>query len=149
MMMSACLDAPNYPDEPEIDFISLSKTVMQQGSLFEDSTFVKISFTDGDGNLGDEDRVNIFLKDQRDTSETFTTFKIPFIPEEGAGNGISGEITLLLFTSCCIYDNGQAPCTPSTFQPTDTLVYDLYIEDRAGNASNILTLPEITLLCDQ
>jgi len=121
---------------------------MTQGSLFEDSAFVVFEFTDGDGNLGDENKVNIFLKDRRDTSDNFTTFKIPFIPEEGAGNGISGEITLLLYTSCCIYENGQAPCTPNTSQPTDSLIYDLYIEDRDGNQSNQITLPPIVLLCD-
>ena len=147
--MSSCLDAPDYPDEPQITFLNLSKTVLKQGSLFEDSTFVRFEFTDGDGDLGDEEQVNIFLKDQRDTSDNFTTFKIPFIPEEGAGNGISGEITLLLYTSCCIYENGQAPCTINNAETTDSLVYDLFIEDRAGNPSNQITLPPIILLCDQ
>lgn len=105
-------------------------------------------FTDGDGDLGHEEELNIFFFDLRDTSFPFTQYRIPFIPEEGAANGISGEIILDLESSCCIYDSGQAPCTPSEEVPRDTVIYEVYIVDRAGNESNRVLLPPITLLCN-
>ena len=51
-------------------------------------------------------------------------FRIPYVPEQGAGNGISGDIRLLLFTTCC---NVLPPCEASTTKPIDTLVYEIFI----------------------
>ena len=36
---------------------------------------------------------------------------------------------------------------PDQLYPTDTLVYSLYIRDRAGHKSNIIYTPPIILLC--
>ena len=64
------------------------------------------------------------LVDSRDGAKT--PFSLPAIPEQGTGNGISGEIYLNIsntpFNLCCIYDdkNGQDPCTASVEFPTDT-----------------------------
>ena len=145
--MYACLDAPDFPDKPEIEFISISKTMLLQGSFGEDTTEVAIMFTDGDGDLGSNDELNVFFIDQRDSFEAYQ-YRIPFIPEEGAANGISGEIYIDLLTSCCIYESGLPPCEPSDDKPTDTVVYEVYIKDRAGHESNKLELPPITLICD-
>lgn len=142
----SCLKAPEYPDEPVIDFISLSKNVVKQSQFNEDSTYITFSFTDGDGDLGDNDSVNIFLTDQR-TKINPTLFKIPFLSQSAGAKGISGEIKLRVYSECCIYPNGETPCYPSTTYPTDTLVYSIYIKDRAGHTSNIIYTPPIILLC--
>lgn len=145
---AACISPPDYPIQPEIKFIGLSKNVMRQGLLgIEDSLFLTFSFTDGDGDLGSlgqgKDSVNIFLTDKR-TNQPSERFRIPYVPEQGAGNGISGDIRLLLFTTCC---NVLPPCEASTTKPIDTLVYEIFIKDRAGHESNkILTAP-IYLQC--
>jgi hypothetical protein len=119
---------------------------LPQGTSGEDFTQVTLGFSDGDGDLGAEEELNLFFVDMRDSFET--EFGIPFIPEEGAGNGITGEIQVRLPTSCCIFPNEQPPCTPSQLFPTDTVIYEVYLKDRAENLSNRITLPPITLLCD-
>ena len=143
----SCIKGPDFPDEPRLEFVSISRTVLNQG-LDEDSTELILSFTDGDGNLGNEQDLNVFFIDLRDTSQSFTTYRIPFIPEEGVANGISGELYIELESSCCIYENNQPPCTPSDEFPMDTVQYEVYIVDRAGNESNRVLIPPITLLCN-
>ncbi len=147
LYLAACANPPEYPIEPVIDFEGMSKTTMIQGFQNSDSTTVILSFTDGDGDLGSqENMVNVFLIDQRDGFE-LPGFSIPFIPQQGAANGISGRIFLTLFNTCCIFDDGTRPCEVSPTIQTDEVSYTIQIEDRAGNRSNELPLPPITLLC--
>jgi hypothetical protein len=119
---------------------------MRQGTFQQDSVWVTISFTDGDGDLGSKDSLNVFLLDKRYPKITTPaeTFRIPYVPDQGAGNGISGDIKLLLFTTCC---NVIPPCEPSITKPIDTLVYQIAIKDRAGHKSNVIETPNIYLQC--
>jgi len=145
--MWSCVKPPDYPIEPEIEFAGLSKNQMLQDEFNTDSTFVLLTFTDGDGDLGHNDSLNIFVTDKRDNFLA-AQYRIPFIPVAGANNGLSGDITLTLFTTCCTFPNGQAPCTPSEEFPTDEVTYEIYIVDRAGHKSNVVETTPITLLCD-
>lgn len=123
---------------------------MTQNSLNTDSIFVKFSFKDGDGDIGLEPDVferNIFIIDNR-TGDTYDAFKAPVIPEQGASKGISGEVTLRLFTTCCLFPDNIPPCESPPQYPTDELTLDIYIKDRAGNESNHITTTPITLFCD-
>ena len=141
-----CIDPPQYPLEPQIEFLSQSSNTLIQGNFPTDTMTVSFTFTDGDGDLGSQDSLNIFLVDTRDDF-VVNRYRIPFIPEEGTGNGIEGTIRILVFTSCCIYDSGQPPCTAGTDQLTDELVYQIFIKDRAGNESNRINTDPITLQC--
>ena len=147
-----CVDPPDYSNEPEIESVGLNKSIMKQGKVYEDTLLIRISFTDGDGDLGTESVAgeptspNVFLIDSRD-GFVGQTFQIPFIPEEGAGNGISGTIDLKAFTSCCLFDDGTVPCGISPNKTMDTLYYTLYIEDRAGHKSNEIEVGPIYLRC--
>jgi hypothetical protein len=145
-----CLDTPNYPDEPVIEFLSLSRDTLQQGIFMEDSLSVRFAFQDGDGDLGRESQDaenNIFFIDER-TGTLDNTFGIPAIPQEGAGNGVEGEIKIILFSTCCIYFDGTDPCMPNPSVAYDTVQYRIYIKDQAGHKSNeILTTP-IILKCN-
>lgn len=144
----ACIKPPSYPIEPVIEFTSLSKFTIKQSTLNVDSITINFSFTDGDGDLGDSDSINIFVTDTRQDFVA-NKFRIPFIPPEGAANGISGEVSIVTYSTCCIFPDGQVPCTPSTAYPVDTLTYKIQIRDRAGNLSNIIETPPIFVLCDQ
>src|SRR6056297_1121437 len=146
MFFLSCSEAPDFTDEPTIEFLNISRTLIPQGTSGDEFTQVTLGFSDGDGDLGDMEELNLFFVDMRDSFET--EFGIPFIPEEGAGNGITGEIRVRLPTSCCIFPNEQPPCTPSEMFPTDTVIYEVYLKDRAENLSNRISLPPITLLCD-
>lgn len=145
-----CLDTPNYPDEPFIEFLNTSKDTLRQGIFMEDSLIVRFSFQDGDGDLGrndQDDENNIFFIDER-TGTLDNTFGIPAIPQEGAANGVEGEIRIILFSTCCIYEDGEDPCMPNPSVPYDTVQYRIYIMDQAGHKSNeILTTP-IILKCN-
>lgn len=147
---SACINPPDYPVEPVISFDSMTKNTMNQDILgLRDSTFVFIKFTDGDGDLGaDNNSTSLFLIDTRQPNAEVTGYAIPKIPEEGSGNGINGRIRIKLYTSCCIYPDGFPACQPYAAYPTDTLVYQLYIKDRAGNESNRISLPPLILRCN-
>ena len=153
VLVWGCVEPPNYPDEPVIEYLGMSKQFMKQGSQNEDTMIVSFSFTDGDGDLGalqsstDPVGPNVFLIDSRDGYEG-NTFQIPFIPAEGAGNGISGTVDLKIFTACCIFDDGTAPCGISSSKSIDTLFYSLYIEDRAGHKSNEIKVGPIYLRCE-
>ncbi len=144
----ACIKPPSYPIEPVIAFTSLSKVTIQQSTLNEDSITINFTFTDGDGDLGDSDSINIFVTDTRQDFIA-NKFRIPFIPPEGAANGISGEVSIVTYSTCCIFPDGQVPCTPSVTYPVDTLTYKVQIKDRAGNLSNIIETPPIFVLCNQ
>lgn len=142
----SCTQAPDFPVEPVISNFRLNKSILLQGLEKQDSIQFIIDFTDGDGDLGSNDSLNIFILDNRDNS-TFEQFQIPFIPEAGANNGIQGTITAYANSTCCTFPNQQPPCTPSEEYPTNELTFTIYIKDRAGNESNHLESPVITLLC--
>ncbi len=146
IMAIGCITRPNFPVEPEIEFVSMNDNQMVQNSFNTDSIQVTFSFTDGDGDLGDEDSLNIFIRDNRDQFIT-SKYRLPELPPEGAQRGVRGEITLTIYTTCCIFPDGTPPCEASLQYPTDTLRYDIYIRDRAGNISNTISTNPIIILC--
>ena len=145
----SCINAPDYPNEPFIEYIGISKATLDQNSLNTDSLFLNFSFTDGDGDLGhnaNDTARNIFIKDLR-TGKFQDKFKSPFIPEEGIGNGITGDIRLLLFTTCCLFPENIPPCSAPPRFPLDTVIYEVSLRDRAGNLSNKILTEPITIRC--
>ena len=143
----SCVKQDTFSEVPAIQFIGQTKNMLHQGALMEDSLYVRFSFQDGDGDIGDADSVNVFLTDTR--QDFATTFRLPLLDTGSSVKTLEGEITMLVFTTCCLYDdNSQPPCTPSTSQPTDEVIYTLQIRDRAGNFSNTIELDPITIMCD-
>jgi hypothetical protein len=159
LLIAACAQPPEYPIEPQLEFISMTKNSMRQGNGTEDTTLITLGFTDGDGDIGNfkEGESNLvadlFLRDLRFPEAIAEQFTIPFVPELGTNNGISGEITFRLLTTCCIFPDwvtdASAPCQPSLQYPADTLVYEIYIMDRAGHESNSVFTDPIILRCEQ
>lgn len=151
-----CSRPPEYPPEPIIEFIGLNQNTIEQSrvapEILLDTIEIRFSFTDGDGNLGSKDSVNIFLEDSRDG--TLQLFKVSPIPRLGAGNGLSGEIRILMTNSpstgyfCCTFPNTALTCLPSRQFPTDTMSYTIQIRDEAGNWSNKIRTDRITILCN-
>lgn len=149
-MMIACTKPPDYSDTPEIAFANLSKNTMVAAADFSDNLILTISFTDGDGDIGINDGTpSVYFKDLRDGSE-FISFVAPEIPEQGVGNGISGEMYIDVNTTCCIHPIDSLDGCLADFSdfPSDILVYEVYIKDRAGNKSNVIETDPITLICD-
>ncbi len=150
-----CVQPPDYPLEPVIEYIGLSKNLLQQGTGNEDFLSVTFSFTDGDGDLGypeTDPTASVFIRDSRD-SFAKPPLQLPYVEPQGAGNGISGEITINLPTVCCIFidpDGFKLACedVPNTMQ-FDTFHYFIKIRDRAGHESNEIKTGAIILKCQQ
>lgn len=128
---------------PEITFLNMTPQSLRGGSS-EDTLFLSFRFYDGDGDLGNPytgGQYDIYMTDSRDSLETGYYF--PEIPDEYKDpySGMKGTTTLIL---------------PGTFilprqdsihlEQGDTLHYEVYIKDRAGNESNRFTTPEIYLI---
>lgn len=151
-MIYSCANGPDYSDVPEIRFVSFSKAEMDQGLINDDSVIMTIYFQDGDGDIGFEDNNrDITLIDNR-TGDVYEQFKLPVVPIEGTGNGISGEIRIVVFNQCCVYpaSTNIPPCEenpPAEFSSND-LSFDITLKDRAGNESNTITTSTITLNCN-
>jgi len=150
-ILDSCISPPDYANIPSLEFRNFSKSNMNQGVFEEDSVILTLFFTDGDGDFGTSgqgNEKNIFILDKR-TKEIFREYKAPFIPLEGAGNGISGTISIKIFSTCCIFPeaSGIFPCESSEEFPFNDLVLDVYIKDRAGNQSNTVTTTAIRLNC--
>ena len=154
--MIGCVQPPEYPLEPVIEFMSLSQNTLPQGKDGDTYVTITVGFTDGDGDIGhfgedSQTQINdLFVKDLR-TDEISQQFIIWFVPEQGTSNGISGEISFDVPTTCCIFPDyvtdAVLPCDPSLEYPVDTLVYEVYIQDRAGNESNRILTDPIFLQC--
>ncbi len=146
-LFNSCLQEPTFDIVPRIEFRSITKNTMAQASPgFQDSTLTTIYFEDGDGDLGG-DSLSIFIIDTR-TNQVDIQFRFVEIPIEGVSSAISGTIAFPIFASCCIYDTGQIPCTPSNPLIEQEVIYDIFIKDRAGNESNRIQVPAISLVCD-
>ncbi len=154
LSIGACVEPPDYSVTPEIEFVSMNKDTILQGSTgVRDELRVTFSFRDGDGDLGfvDSEERPILITDTRDSS-SFLIFQFDPLPELGAGNGISGEITILLKSEsgiCCITEEGNNGCDLITPEmPIDTVTYKIQLIDRAGNESNVIETPNIIIKCE-
>lgn len=152
-LIIACSNPPDYPDEPVIEYLRMNKTTIAQGNqnATPDTLAITFGFTDGDGDLASaSDSVDVFLSDSRDDFKT--TFKLPMLPTQGVGSGISGEITVKIpntpFQICCTFPNGVTACSPNTQFPTDEFYFTIQLRDRAGNFSNEVDTETITVLCN-
>ncbi len=148
----SCINSPNYSDTPTLEYVGLSNLQMSQQPLNSDTTVVSLKFTDGDGDIGFGTGTageNIFVIDNR-TGEFYDRFRIPAIPEQGANNGVSGTINMVLLNTCCIFppqDSIPACESPSQY-PDNDLSFTIYMEDRAGNKSNEVQTGVIKLMCN-
>lgn len=148
----SCITPPDYSNIPALEFRSISKSSMQQGIFNEDSLELVLYFTDGDGDFGGDaqsNEQNIFVIDNR-TQESFRQYKAPLVPIQGSNNGISGTISIKVYSTCCVFPeaSGIFPCEQSVEFPSNDLSLDVYIKDRAGNASNTVTTSIIQLICN-
>ena len=108
-----------------------------QAGASSGSTTVTLYFEDGDGDIG-YGLYNLYLKDSRDSS--IVKMMIPTVPAEYAPEkGLKGFIT---------FDYLAALLTmrPDTAHlHTDTLHWEIYMLDKAGNRSNTVNTDPLIL----
>lgn len=129
--LTACLNPPDYSIVPEIAFDSISRLSMMAN---KDSITIQFTFTDGDGDIGNEDVPNMFFTDSRTGYPD--SFKIPVITPPGNVKAISGIVA---------YTYSELNCIPG--RQKDSLFFTIYIRDREGNKSNEIITPVIKLQC--
>lgn len=132
------------PPEPALTYLSISKGFMAQNG--QDSLLLTFSFTDGDGDIGNDTEDNIFVTDSR-TNQLIASYRIPEVDENSSKNGRQGDITLILYSQCCIYPDSSS-CYASTVFPTDSMSYKIQVKDKAGNLSNIISTDAVQLDCE-
>ena len=129
--ISSCKkDEAIHSDTPTIELVSVSATSVQEG----DPITFKIKYTDGDGDLGenDADAKNLFLIDNR-VNVTYE-YRIEQLAPSGSSIIIRGNLNIEL--SSTAITNGSN---------SQSVTYSIYVRDRAGNQSNTVTTESITI----
>lgn len=139
----ACKKKATGDPVPEIKFIGMTPQSLRGGSS-EDTLLLSFRFTDADGDIGNPytgGNYDIYLTDSRDSLETGYYF--PEIPDEYRDpyNGMKGTTTLVLPGTYILPRQDSLH-----LELGDTLQYEVYIKDRAGNESNHFTTPLIYLV---
>jgi len=154
---SSCKKYEDYPPEPSIKFMDITLLRDEQG--IDQRGVLRFSFSDGDGNIGlyDYDTLppydyNLFVKYFEKQNGVFkeiflitpnyindttivydtATFngRIPILTPAGKNKAISGEIEDTLFVN-------------NPLSSFDTIMFEVYIQDRELNKSNTIQTPPI------
>ena len=131
IVLFSCKKEEVISDTPIIDFVSISPTTAQE---YTDDIIITISYTDGDGDLGENnpDIYNLFAEDNR--NNIIYHFRIPELSPSGSTITIEGNFNITI--------NGTGIMDGTASQKVN---YDIYIKDRAGNTSNKVTTSSITI----
>ena len=126
LILSGCSkeEITEYPGIPEIELLDLSHDTIRQ---YEDVLVIRISYKDGDGDLGNEnpEEYALFVRDIR--LENFDGFYVGPLAPPDANIPIQGELSIE-FPSLFLFGNGNVELTK----------FQIKIIDRAGNESNML-----------
>jgi len=131
LLFSQCKkDEPVATETPSIELESISSTNVLEG----DPLTFRIKYTDGDGDLGENnpDVHNLFLTDNR-VNITYE-YRVQELAPEGSSIIIRGHLDVKL--------NSTAITNGSNSQ---TVTYTIYVVDRAGHQSNTVTSAAITI----
>lgn len=146
----SCNKVEQVPARPSIEFsnfkifdtLDILENVSKGGRL-------SFRFEDGDGNVGlaapvteSSDTTNLHLTlyrkingsmvrvtDKNDPLLPYSSYRIPYMERLGQNKVLRGTIEVTF-----IYQS---------YSPTDTIKYEFYIKDRAGNISNLAETSEI------
>ena len=120
------------PNIPEIALVSISSDTITE---FEEPLIIRISYKDGDGNIGFEetDRYALFVRDIR--LDEFDGFYLgPILPPTSVAP-ITGELNVE-FPDLFIFGNADS----------ETTRFEIKLVDRAQNESNLLITEDIVIV---
>ncbi len=114
---------------PKISLISIGPSAVVE---FKDSLLIVIEYQDGDGDLGGvhPDSANLFVVDKR-INVPFE-FRIQELVPGGANVPIKGRLNVLIQN---LFLTGPGP--------KESVNFDIYAIDKAGNKSNVITTDAI------
>jgi hypothetical protein len=117
---------------PEIAFISVTPASVTQ---FQDSLIFRISYKDGDGDLGENNDTvhNVFLTDSRN-SVTYK-YRLQELAPVASTISIQGNVNIKLSSVGLLDEDADQ----------ESASFLIYVKDRAGNSSNTVTSSVITI----
>lgn len=130
-MLLSCADEAGFPNTPRIEIVSVSPTQVNE---FEEAVHVILKYEDGDGDLGHPHPDSLTLKVWDDRLSSPDWYHVQPLAPEGSSINITGELDVAL-NGTFIIGAGN----------TETTRYTLSIKDRAGNWSNEVKTPLITI----
>lgn len=130
--LSACTKEEVISDTPSIEFVGMTPNPAVK---YEDEIEITISYTDGNGDLGENtpDMKNAFITDSR--NNVTYEFRIPQQAPDDANIIIKGQLTFKLAPQGFVDDNNT----------TESTTYSIRIVDRAGNESNAVETGSLTI----
>lgn len=152
-ILSACYKEPDFSTIPSIEYVGFQKQIRldQFSAANKDSVTISLKFQDGDGDLGystDE------VKDAYQTSN-YNYVVRPFRKKNGKLTEYTPLESLSGYFPRLKKDDKPNPIEgvldysidfPHPFTPKrDSLQFQIYIKDRAGNVSNIIETDIIVL----
>lgn len=138
-VMLSCTKKNKASEKPSITFVGISGDSVKSGS--NQIIAVKFNFADGDADLGvspSSGNFDIYTTDSRDTSKINYYFPKGIAEAVDPTQGISGDCTINLEAAFILL----RPSHPDR----DTVRYEFYIKDKAGNESNRFTTPDIIIV---
>ena len=128
----SCKKDENETFAPEISLGNISSTTVVQ---FTDSIQIEIEYSDDDGDLGYEnaDSLSLWVHDQRLVNPD--GYYVPLLAPVTANVPITGVMDFKLRNTFLLGEDIEEITT-----------YSIRLKDRAGNWSNTLETPEITIL---
>lgn len=124
-------DDKGFSDTPSIEFLSITPSAVTE---FEEEVVITIKYQDGNGDLGenDPDVKNLFVTDSRNNVEY--SFRVQQLAPSDANIIIEGELDVKL-TTLSVVGSGSS----------ESATFSVYIIDRAGNKSNVITTSAVTV----
>tara|TARA_B110000211_G_scaffold233299_1_gene299120 strand:- start:174 stop:611 length:438 start_codon:yes stop_codon:yes gene_type:complete len=124
-------DESEITNTPHLEFVSISPSAITE---FKEEVTLVIKYTDGDGDLGenDPDIKNLFVTDQRNGVEY--SYRIPQLSPSGSNITIEGNLEVDLNTLSVVGSS-----------TSEQVVFDIYIIDRSDNQSNTISSSPITV----
>jgi hypothetical protein len=124
---------PTVPLEPVLTFESINKTRVK---AFSDSLVFTVSYTDGDGDLGDfiSDSLSLYLFDTRSASLYERYHLAPSVPANVKVT-IQGKFRVVLDHTILV----------NSTITSETSVFKIKVKDRAGHWSNLVSSPIVTI----
>lgn len=153
--LGGCFSVPEYPDAPEIEFsdiVSILRVDEVTGG-YKDSVIISVKFRDGDGDLGyvqqEIDSLanaggghNFLVKQFRRVNGKYVLYE-PLETQSGYFHRLSGDKPgpiegTIHYSGIQVYHS---------FYPyaKDTVKFEIYIRDRAGNISNTIMTDSVIL----
>ncbi len=131
------IDTINYEpisDIPSIELDSISNTDVIE---YIDSIILKISYQDGDGDLGslNPDATSIELIDNRNPDVLKFNYHLSPRAPAGSNIAIQGELDIKLNNTILLNENNNSEET----------TFSIRIKDEADNWSNVVTSPTVTI----